>query len=272
MTAHPELPLDLPADVPRHGTADAFGRMVYDYWRGEDDGSGVYRDPAGRTRDAHPEWYFGAAFDGAAPETRVAMDLAADAAARTGDPVFDLGCGAGQHSLTFQSEGTPVVAGDPSTGGLRVAREAGVRRVLGADLDAPPLTADSVGCVFASGTQLGVAGGATVAGLRAVLTAFDRIVSPEGRVVADLKDPQGHREEAAAAPNAYDDLVAFNPDRGTGRRLMRTEYDDAVGRWIPLLLLTRTAAAGAVEPTPWTLVETLDGDGSRYYLHLERDT
>jgi hypothetical protein len=53
---------------------------------------------------------------------------------------------------------------------------------------------------------------------------------------------------------------------------MRTEYADAVGRWIPLLLLTRSAAERAVEPTPWTLVETLDGDGSRYYLHLERDT
>lgn len=272
MTADAELQLDLPADVPRHGTADAFGRMVYDYWRGEDDGSGVYRDPTGRTRDAHPEWYFGAAFDGAAPETRAAMDLAADAAERTDDPVFDVGCGAGQHALTLQSEGTPVVAGDPSTGGLRVAREAGVRHVLSTDLNAPPLTADSVGCVFASGTQLGVAGGATVPGLRAVLAAFDRVVSPGGRVVADLKDPQAHREEAAAAPNAFDDLVAFDSDRGTGRRLMRTEYADAVGRWIPLLLLTRSAAERAVEPTPWTLVETLDGDGSRYYLHLERDT
>ncbi|MFC7226824.1 class I SAM-dependent methyltransferase [Salinirubellus salinus] len=262
--------LDLPEGCPTLGTDDAMGRMVWDYWRGEYDGSGVYRDPMGRPRDAHPEWYFGGAFDGPVPETRRAMDLAAEAATETGAPVFDLGCGPGQDARRFQSEGTPVVAGDPSLGSVRVAREAGVDRVLTADLNAPPLTADSVGCVYASGTQLGTAGGGTVGGLRRVLGEFDRLVAPDGRVVADLKDPQEHREEAAAAPNAFDDTVAFDPAAGMGLRLMRTEYRDAVGRWIPLLLLTPEAATRAVEPTPWDLVDTVDGDGSRYYLHLER--
>ena len=263
--------LDLPDGVPSHGTDDAMGRMVVDYWRGEYDGSGVYRDPKGRTRDGHPEWYFGAAFDRPVPETRRAMELASEAAARTGEPVFDVGCGAGQHALQFQSEGTPVVAGDPSTGSLRVASEAGVERVVAADLNAPPLAADSVGCVFASGTQLGTAGGATVEGLQSVLAAFDRLVAPGGRVVADVKTPSGHRAEAAAAPNEFDDVVAVDAERGTGRRLMRTEYREWVGRWVPLLLLERDAAARVVEPTSWTLTETVDGDGSRYYLHLERE-
>lgn len=263
--------LDLPDGVPSHGTDDAMGRMVEDYWRGRYDGSGVYRDPRGRTRDGHPEWYFGAALDRPAPETRRAMALASDAADRTGAPVFDIGCGTGQHALQFESDGTPVVAGDPSTGCLRVASEAGVERVVTADLNAPPLARDSVGCVFASGTQLGTAGGGTVAGLRAVLTEFDSIVAPGGRVVADLKTPSGHRAEAEDAPNEFDDIVAFDAERGTGRRLMRTEYREWVGRWIPLLLLERDAAARAVEPTPWTLSGTVDGDGARYYLHLERE-
>jgi SAM-dependent methyltransferase len=273
VTAEDRAPdaLDLPENVPTRGTDDAFGRMVYDYWRGQYAGGAVMRDPSGRTRDAHPEWYFGAAFDGPAPETREAMALASEAAERTGAPVFDLGCGAGQHALAFRAGGTPVVAGDPSAFTLRVAREAGVERTLAADLNAVPLAADTVGAVFASGTQLGNAGGGTVAGLRNVLRAFDRLVAPGGRVVADLKDPVGHREEAAAAPNEFDDTVAFDPDRGTGRRLFRTEYDGAVGRWVSLLLSTREAAAGVVERTPWSLVDTVDGDGSRYYLHLERE-
>jgi hypothetical protein len=40
---------------------------------------------------------------------------------------------------------------------------------------------------------------------------------------------------------------------------------------VSLLLSTREAAAGVVERTPWSLVDTVDGDGSRYYLHLERE-
>ena len=94
--------LDLPQNVPTRGTDDAFGRMVHDHWRGAYAGGAVMRDPSDRTRDAHPEWYFGAA--------------------------FDLGCGAGQHALEFQADGTPVVAGDRSGLALRVARDAGVGR------------------------------------------------------------------------------------------------------------------------------------------------
>lgn len=258
---------DFPEDVPTRGTDDAFGRMVWDYHRGAYDGGAVYRSPRGGSHDGLPAMYFGA--DEHSPETGAALDLVERSA--DARPVADIGCGAGQHALALGERGADPVGIDPSGLALRTARTRGVDRLLTGDLTTLPLGADAVDAVFMCGTQLGVAG--SIEGLRAVLREFDRAVADGGRVVADLKDPV---EQAAALDSEgirhtdMDDLVRLDTDRGVGLRRLRTEYDGAVGPWVDLLLLTPAAAARAVEPTPWRLVDTLHGDGSRYYLVLER--
>lgn len=258
---------EFPEALPTRGTDDAFGRMVWDYHRGAYDGSAVYRSPRGGSHDGLPGMYFHEGeYTG---ETGTALDLVEGTA--DARPVADIGCGAGQHALALGERGVDTVGIDPSGLALRTARARGVDRLLAGDLTALPLGVDAVDAVFMCGTQLGIAG--SVEGLRAVLRDFDRAVADGGRVVADLKDPV----EQAAALDAEglrhtdtDDIVRVDADRGVGLRRMRTEYDGAVGPWVELLLLTPAAAGRAVAPTPWRLVDTLHGDGSRYYLVLER--
>lgn len=234
---------------------DAFGRMVLDYWHDEYDGSAVYRSHTGDTRAGHPEWYFGTSFDA---ETEAALERV-----RAVDGfVHDAGCGAGQHALALQRDGSEVVATDVSPGALEVARARGVDRLARADLRSPPVVAD---CVFLSGTQLGVGG--TVAALRSTLRSLAATTADGGRVVGDLKDPFGVADHHLAG---REELETFDREAGIARRRMRTEYRDLVGPWLSLLCLTPPAAREAVAPTPWAVTGIIAGDGPRYYLVLDR--
>lgn len=263
---HGEPETEMPPGVPERGTDDAFGHMVWEYHHGSYDGSGIYRDFRGGTRDGHPEWYFDTGEADLPVETREALELVREAA--SDGLVLDLGCGAGAHARLLQSSGHGVLGGDPSVLALRTARARGLEQTAAMDLNALPVRTDALAAVFMCGTQLGNAGGGTVEGLERILAEFDRVVRPGGRVVADLKDPAGHREAIREAENGVDDLVFV--DGGVGRRRMRTEYREWVGRWVDLLLLSPDAAAEVVDGTPWELVDTLHGEGSRYYLVLER--
>lgn len=235
--------------------ADAFGRMVLEYHRGTYDGSGRYRSHTGATRDGHPEWYFGDDFP---PESEAALDRVG----RVDGLVVDAGCGAGSHALALRRAGRDVLATDVSPGALRVARDRGLERVARADLRALPTVADGV---LLAGTQFGVGG--TVAAFRETLASLAAATTRDARVVGDLKDPHAVVEDRVAG---REELVEFDPERGVGRRRMRTEYRDRVGPWIDLLCLTPGAARQTIEPTPWRVDEILEGEGARYFLVLER--
>ena len=235
--------------------ADAFGRMVLDYHRGEYDGSGRYRSPTGAARDGHPEWYFGDSFP---PESEAALDrvTAVDGL------VVDAGCGVGSHALALRQEGVDVLATDVSPGALRVARDRGLERVARADLRSLPAVADGV---LLAGTQFGIGG--TVEAFRETLAALAAATTGGARVVGDLKDPS---EVAGDRVAGRGELVAFDPERGVGRRRLRTEYRDLAGPWIDRLCLVPRAARDAVAPTDWRVREVLEGDGARYFLVLEK--
>jgi SAM-dependent methyltransferase len=233
--------------------ADAFGWMVQDFHRGEYDGSGRYRSHTGATRDGRPEWYIGDSFP---PESEAALDRVA----AVDGLVVDAGCGAGSHALALRREGADVLATDVSPGALRVARDRGLERVARADLRSLPALGDGV---LLAGTQFGVGG--TVEAFRENLEALDDATTEGARVVGDLKDP---REVADDRVAGGEELVEFDPERGVGRRRLRTEYRDLAGPWIDLLCLAPRAAREAVAPTDWRVSEVLEGDGARYFLVL----
>lgn len=235
--------------------ADAFGRMVLDYHRGEYDDSGRYRSYTGATRDGHPEWYFGDSFP---PESEAALDRVG----AVDGLVVDAGCGAGSHALALRRDGVEVLATDVSPGALRVARDRGLDRVARGDLRSLPTVADGV---LLAGTQFGVGG--TLEAFRETLDALAASTTDGARVVGDLKDPF---EVTGNRVAGREELVDLDPRRGFGRRRMRTEYRDLVGPWIDLLCLSPAAARDAVAPTDWRVREVLEGDGARYFLVLER--
>jgi SAM-dependent methyltransferase len=233
---------------------DAFGAMVHDYYHGEYDESGCYRSHTGETRDGHPEWYFAESFP---PETEAALDRVRDAEG----VVVDAGCGAGSHALSLQRDGIDVLGTDVSEGALRVARERGLDRIVRAGLQSPPAVAD---CVFLAGTQFGIGG--TVEAFRETLDALAAATTSGGRVVGDLKNPFVVAENHVAGK---EELREFDREAGVAHRRMRTEYQGLVGPWLDLLCLTPEAAREAIATTGWSVTETIEGEGGRYFLVLD---
>lgn len=243
----------------RGGFEDAFGRMVWDYYRGEYDGSGVYRSHTGEARDGHPEWYFGEDWP---PSTDRALDRVCERAGR----VLDLGCGAGKHATHLQRRGVTVVGGDPSPLALRTARARGLRQAAVMDLRALPAADGALDVVVVLGTQLGVA--RTVEGLRDALGEFARATGPDGRVVADVTHPERYLA-AVEAGEMSDETTDVDLSAGVARRRLRTEYRGLAGPWIDLLMLSPAALSRAVAPTGWTVTDRID-HGREYVVVLDR--
>lgn len=214
--------------------ADAFGRMVLDYYHDVYDGTGRYRSYDGATRDAHPDWYFDESF---APETEAALERARE----SGGLVVDAGCGTGSKALALQRDDVEVLATDASPGALEVATDRGVDRAARADLRSLPAVAD---CVYLSGTQFGIGG--TVDSFRSTLRGLAEAATEDGRVVGDLKDPS---LVADSRLDGRDELRRYDPERGVGHQQMRLGYRDLEGPWLDLLCLTPDAARRAVAET-----------------------
>lgn len=235
--------------------SDAFGRMVLDYQREAYDGSGRYRSYEGKTRDAHPEWYFGESFPS---ETEAALERVRE----VDGLVVDAGCGTGSKTLVLQHDDVEVLATDVSPGALEVATDRGVDRIARADLRALPAVAE---CVFLSGTQFGIGG--TVDSFRSTLRALAASTTEDGRLVGDLKDPLAVADSRLAG---RDELRSYDPERGVGCRRMRVEYRGLAGPWLDLLCLTPDAARRGVAETNWRVTEVIEGEGAHFFLVLDR--
>lgn len=244
----------------RNRFEDAFGRMVWDYYRGRYDGSGIYRSHTGERRDGHPEWYFGERWS-------ASVDRALARVRERAGRVLDIGCGAGKHATCLQRRNVAVVGGDPSLGAVRTALVRGLDAVAVMDLRALPVRDGAVDVVLVLGTQLGVV--RTVPGLRDALGEFARVTGSRGRIVADVTHP-GRYVADVRAGERLDELTRMDLSAGIARRCMRTEYRELVGPWIDLLMLDPAALRAAVVPTSWTVTDLIDEGGRDYVVVLDR--
>jgi SAM-dependent methyltransferase len=235
---------------------DVFGRMVRSYYRDELVDQPVVRRDDGHTRPAHCAWYF------ADQENWGVLDR--EGIARCRGTVLDVGCGVGRALLWLAEQAHEAVGVDASRRAVEVARDRGATAVVG-EMNQLPIAPEAVDTVLFVGTHFGAV--ETQAGVRELLAALDGVLRPGGRIVADLYDPTRIED---------DDLRSYLADRwqapGVATRRFRLEYDGEAGPWRTLLQCTPEALAGIVEPSGWECSSILPGDGTRYYVVLERRT
>jgi len=235
--------------------ADAFGRMVRDYYVDELGDAPVHRRDDGETWDAVVGWYF------AGPEEW--PDLERQLVDRTRGDTLDLGCGVGRTALYVQRSGRKVVGVDRSPMALAVARARGLRRAVATDMAELGIDA-SFDTLVVLGGQLGAPG--TRFALRNALREFTRVAAPQARLVADLMDPT-----AVEDPDRASYLRSHQIADGVAIRRFRVEYGRLEGPWIDLLFLTPSSFRALVRDTPWRIDRLETTDGEKYYVELKLD-
>lgn len=237
-----------PVDAPH--AEDAFGRMVWDSFHDALVERPQYRRDDDQVTEAHLDAYFTDPEDWS-EGTHAALD-------RLAGRVVDVGCGPGKHARYLQSEGREVFAIDRSPGAIAVAREWGVDHPAVMDMRDLDVLGGFDGC-YALGKQVAV--GDSTTDLEATLRTLAAAVDSGGRLVADF-DSLDRRGDGYVDDHLIEPGVAY--------RRFRVEYDGRVGPWTDLLFVDRDALDDIVAPTPWRPVETIDGEGSTYFVVFER--
>jgi SAM-dependent methyltransferase len=222
---------------------DAFGAALVDHASGGPDPRHellLEVDDGYRTPALPAAWFFLDAADWS-PEERQVLGYAP-----TGDPVLDLGAGAGRHALWFQSRGHEVTALDASPGAVEVCRARGVADARLGDLTDPPGDRPWA-TVLLMGGNLGLAGGWDET--RALLTHLAAICAPGAVVIADTVDPTALSDEHSLAH------VARNLDAGRppGQIRLRLQYGDRATPWWDQLNVPVADVARLVAGTGWTV-------------------
>lgn len=234
--------------------ADPLGRAMYDYHHGERTWKLVYRDG-----DDVKEHDIGATYftppDAWSEDWKQRLDA-------LDDPILDIGCGPGTHSLWLQERGREVVAIDVSPNAVRAARERGLRTACVMDLFHLGVRHGRFRSVIVIGTQLGLGG--SLSGVRAILADLGAVTGRRATAIVDSYDP---------ASLDSGSLTGFRPDPrlGVAHRAFHFEYHrpgdgrdgPEVGRTLSFVLFGPDRLRDIVVGTPWEVTEVVTQDG--YY-------
>ncbi len=235
---------------------DALGTAMLDAQRGGLRGEVIHRDGSEVWPASIEENYFGSPEEWH-PDSRDLYDS-------LDGPVLDVGCGAGQHALTFQNHALEVTAFDVSPNAVRAARERGVADARVADMFdlSDEFPRDGFRTALLNGTQLGLGG--SLAGVSGLLADVARVTDDAGTAVVDSYDPR-HID----APGEFG---GYRPDprQGVCRRAFHVEYDRdgerLVGPSLSFVLFSPERLRDACVGTAWSVREVRRrGASAPYY-------
>ncbi|WP_435194549.1 class I SAM-dependent methyltransferase [Natronomonas sp. EA1] len=231
--------------------SDPFGRAIREFHRGEQDEPLRQRD--GDDVIEHPieAFYFGDY------EGHPFFDD------HLRGPMLDVGCGVGQHALSYQ-ECFEAVGIEVSEHLVETARERGVTDARLGDMFSlsAQFERDRFASILCFGTQLGLGG--SLGGVAEILREFAYVTDDEGTAAVHLYDPeqgdptglQGYRPR---------------PEPGLAHRVFHFEYEDEVGETLVFLMLSPDRLREAAIGTGWEVeeIERME-EGSAYYAALEK--
>jgi len=237
---------------------DAFGRMIYDYYRGDRSGAEIIeRDDGYFDASGGPAVYFREYKDWSAHE-RKAMQLVRGR-------VLDVGCGAGRNALYLQDRGLDVVGIDVSPLAVKIARKRGVREARRLSVTKVGPRLGVFGTILMMGNNLGLFGSRERA--RWLLRRFKRLTTDDARIIAEsvhvyrTADPD-HR--------AYH---RFNRERGRmgGQIRIRVRYKRYVTPWFDYLFVSQSELRDILDGTGWHAQRFLESGGPTYIAVMEKD-
>lgn len=235
---------------------DAFGRALYDAWRGRGRGFHVVEREDGLLDAMETKTYFRppAAWE---PFERQALRYARGR-------VLDIGCGAGRHAIYLQERGLDVLGTDISPLAIRVSRVRGLRRARVIPAARIPKAWGPFDTVLMLGNNFGLLQD-RVRGRRFLRRLYG-LTTDRGRILAGDRDPY------AGAPEEHRRYHRRNRRRGRmgGQIRLRVRYRGSATPWSDYLFLSRAELRELIRGTGWRVVRFLPPRGSLYIAVLEK--
>jgi SAM-dependent methyltransferase len=235
---------------------DAYGRLIYDYFRGESATEIVEREDGFISESGGPDAYF-APFRRWPKHHRLAMRWVRGR-------VLDIGCGAGRASLYLQQRGLQVVAIDRSPLAIRTVRLRGVRQARILSVTAVSRRLGSFDTLLLLGNNFGLLANPRRA--HWLLARFASLTPATGRIVAEVLDPYDTKSPE------HRRYQRWNLARGrmAGQTRIRVRYRDSATPWFDYLFGSRAELRALLRGTRWRVEHLIDSDGPTYVAVLNK--
>lgn len=235
---------------------DAYGRLVYDYFRGRDATEIVERDDGWISDSGGPLTYF-------APYRRWPKHHR-EAMRWVRGRVLDIGTGGGRAALYLQQRGDDVVAVDNSPLAIKTVRLRGVRDARLLSITQLSRRLGVFDTLLLLGNNFGLLANARRA--RWLLTRFAGMTPESGRIVAEVLDPY---DTKSVEHRRYH---RRNRARGRmgGQARIRVRYLDLATPWFDYLFVSRDELRRLVRNTSWQIASVIDSSGPTYIAVLEK--
>ena len=234
---------------------DAFGQMIWAYYKGKDvfevwersDGY-ITVDPTKTYFSEYEDW---------ALHQRKAMEFVKGR-------VLDVGCGAGRHSLYLQKEGFDVLGIDVSSLAIKVCRLRGLKKARVMSIEKMNFKPSSFDSVIMMGNNFSLFGSFKKA--RRLLRKLHSMTSEDALIIAETRDP--YKTDYPS----YLEYYEFNRKRGrmSGQLRGRVRFERYISKWFDWLMVSKEEMAEILKGTKWKIKEFVDSETSQYIAIIKK--
>lgn len=238
---------------------DAYGRELYDYWRGNHSIKEIVERDDGfiDTSIFGPKLYF-MEYKNWPTHQKKAMRFARGR-------ILDIGCGAGRCLTHFQKKGFDIVGIDNSPLTVKVCKERGAKKVLVKSITQLGPDLGVFDTITMLGNNFGLFGGIKRA--RTLLNKMYKITSDRARIIAETAHPY-----QTDLPEHLE-YHRFNRRRKRlgGQLRIRVRYKKYATEWFDYLLVTPEELEKIIDNTGWGVKKLVWSKGPAYCMVLEKE-
>ncbi|MHA2029905.1 MAG: class I SAM-dependent methyltransferase, partial [Candidatus Kariarchaeaceae archaeon] len=164
------------------------------------------------------------------------------------EPILDIGCGAGRHSLYLQEKGFDVMALDNSPKAIKVCQERGIKKTKIGSIFGLTKLKDTYSTFLMFGNNINLAG--SYYGNIGFFQELTRLANENARIIGTYRSP------VPTNAQYHLDYHEINRTYGNpiGQTVIRVRYKHLYSQWVPFYLPTQQEFREILNKSGWILL------------------